>query len=69
MTASCLTAIGEAGGPRCCKRDTFLAVTVGRDFLNRHLDAGMPATSNPVCSFAANNKECLGTACPFFPGS
>lgn len=67
MTAACLTAIGEAGGPRCCKRDTFLALLVGRDFLNRHLNAGLPAGIQPVCSFAANNRECLATDCRFFP--
>jgi hypothetical protein len=67
MTAACLTAIGEAGGPRCCKRDTFLALLVGRDFLNRHLDARLPAGKQPVCSFAANNRECLATGCRFFP--
>lgn len=67
MTAACLTAIGEAGGPRCCKRDTFLALLVGREFLNRHLDASLPAGIQPVCSFAANNRECLATDCRFFP--
>ncbi len=68
MTAACLTAIAEAGGPRCCKRDSFLALLVGREFLNRHLDAGLPVGDPPVCSFSANNKECLGTGCQFFRG-
>jgi Family of unknown function (DUF5714) len=67
MTAACLTAIGEAGGPRCCKRDTYLALLVGSEFLNRHLDANLPAVSQPVCSFMANNRECLGSGCRFFP--
>lgn len=67
MTAACLTAIAEAGGPRCCKRDTFLALLVGRDFLNRHLNAGLPAGPQPVCSFSAGNRECLGSRCRFYP--
>lgn len=67
MTAACLTAIGEAGGPRCCKRDTYLALQVGRDFLNDHLNANLPAGNQPVCTFAASNKECIETDCPFFP--
>lgn len=66
MTAACLTAIGEAGGPRCCKRDTYLALLVGRDFLNDHLDANLPVGNLPVCSFNANNKECIATNCQFF---
>lgn len=68
MTAACLNAIGEAGGPRCCKRDTFLALLKARDFLNRNLNAGLPAGILPVCSFYASNKECLETGCRFFPG-
>lgn len=67
MTAACLTAIGEAGGPRCCKRDTYLALTIGRDFLNQHLDAALPHGNPPICTFAANNRECLGRKCRFFP--
>lgn len=67
MTAACLSVIGEAGGPRCCKRDTFLALLVGRDFLNRRLGAKLPAEKQPVCPFAANNRECLATDCRFFP--
>lgn len=67
VTAACLTAIGEAGGPRCCKRDTFLAVATARDFLNRHIDAGLSATKDPVCRHFANNKECLFHRCRFYP--
>ena len=67
MTAACLTAIGEAGGPRCCKRDTFLALEVGRDFLNHNLAAGLPVGRQPVCSFSANNRECLAANCRFYP--
>jgi hypothetical protein len=66
MTAACLTAIGEAGGPRCCKRDTYLALLVGREFLNRHLEAAIPAGNQPVCAFAAHNMECLARNCRFF---
>jgi hypothetical protein len=66
MTAACLTAIGEAGGPRCCKRDTYLALLAGREFLNRHLRAGIPEGKPPVCVFAGKNRECLGRECRFF---
>ncbi|NJD90718.1 MAG: SAM-dependent methyltransferase [Geobacter sp.] len=69
MTAACLTAIGEAGGPRCCKRDTFLALLTARNFLNRHLNAGLPEGSLPVCSFSANNRECLAAGCSFYPAT
>lgn len=67
ITGTCLTAIGEAGGPRCCKRDTYLTLVVSRDFLNRHLMAGFPDSDFPICRFAAGNKECLAENCRFFP--
>lgn len=67
MTAACLTAIGEAGGPRCCKRDTYLALMSGRDFLNTHLQAGIPVGPAPLCSHFIQNRECLATDCAFFP--
>lgn len=67
MTAACLTTIAEAGGPRCCKRDTYLALLTARDFLNFHLNSGLPTGSQPTCSFSDNNKECLETGCRFFP--
>lgn len=65
-TAACLTAIGEAGGPRCCKRDTFLALIAGRDFLNKHIDAGLPVADAPICHHSAKNKECIRGRCQFY---
>ena len=32
MTAKSLEAIGEIGGPRCCKRDSFLSILNAVDF-------------------------------------
>ena len=33
LTSRCLDAIGSLGGPRCCKRDSFTAVSVSIDFI------------------------------------
>lgn len=68
MTAACLTAVGEAGGPRCCKRDTWLSLATAVVFLNDHLAAGLPTSRQPVCSFSTKNRECLATSCRFYPG-
>lgn len=67
MTAACLTTVAEAGGPRCCKRDTYLSLQVGRDFLNHHLQANLPIGESPLCFFSSSNRECLATDCRFFP--
>lgn len=64
MTARALDAIGRAGGPRCCKRDSFLAVLAAVDFVREHLGVGMARTV-PVCSYSARNSQCIGARCPF----
>lgn len=37
MTASALEAIGRVGGPRCCKRDSYLALLQAVEFSREHL--------------------------------
>jgi len=69
ITAACLTAIANAGGPRCCKRDVFLAIGASVTFLNAHLDAGIPAAEAPLCEFGHLNGECIGEECRFHPAS
>ena len=66
MTAECLLTIAEHGGPRCCKRDTYLAVQTAQSFLKDHFDTSI-GTDEPIrCRFSAFNKECLQQECPFF---
>ena len=66
MTAAALCAIGEVGGPRCCKRDSFLAIREAVAFVREHL--GVPMESCPVvCSFFPANNQCIGGRCPFSP--
>ena len=66
MTAQALAAIGRVGGPRCCKRDSFLAVQAAvalcRDKLGVEMDC-----SAPVCPHYRRNAQCLGSRCPFHP--
>ena len=65
MTSESLRAIALRGGPRCCKRDTFLAIEEARRFMADHLGAHFPAEDTPVCQFSDRNKECLGEECPY----
>lgn len=67
ITATCLDSVAEAGGPRCCKRNTFLTIMTGVEFLNKHLAANIPVTREVGCRFARHNRECIGTACSFYP--
>ncbi len=66
MTAKALDRIGRAGGPRCCKRDSFLSILAAVDFAREHLGVEMTRTI-PVCSYSIRNGQCLGKDCPFSP--
>ncbi len=66
-TSACLAAVAEAGGPRCCKRDTYLTLRRMTLYLNEHLGAGLPMPSMPECAFSILNRECLGNSCEFHP--
>ena len=66
MTAAALARIGEAGGPRCCKRDSFLAVRAAAEFCREKLGVDMDC-SVPTCPHSHRNAQCLRENCPFHP--
>ena len=68
MTAKSLQAIGEIGGPRCCKRDSYLAILAAIDFSREHLGALMEKP-DIICAHTAQNNQCIGKCCPFFPAN
>lgn len=72
MVAAILEDIASAGAPRCCKRDSRIAVRDAVKYFNALLgDAGemtLPA-SDPVCAVFDKNTVCLHTKCPYFPRS
>ncbi|MDR3209374.1 MAG: DUF5714 domain-containing protein, partial [Oscillospiraceae bacterium] len=67
LTARCLAAIGELGGPRCCKRNLGLALRETVAFTRENLGVEMTPPSI-VCEFHARNAECIGARCPFRAG-
>lgn len=67
MTAACLKTIGENGGPRCCKRDVFLALRSAVDFANEHFSLRMKNSDGRICTFYMRNQECKKRACPLYP--
>lgn len=65
-TAEALHSISQHGGPRCCKRDSYKALQSTTQFVKREL--GVDMGNGPItCTRSANNKQCLGNACPYFP--
>ena len=69
MTARSLNAIGEVGGPRCCKRDSYLSIMSAIDFVAERLGVQMEKPDAVVCRHAAKNAQCIGKRCPFSPAN
>lgn len=65
MTSRALKEIGENGGPRCCKRDSYLAIMEAVKFTKEHFGIEMGLTP-VVCSRSHLNNQCLKTECPFY---
>ena len=66
MTSKALGAIGEIGGPRCCKRDSYLAILSAVDFAKEHFGVEMEK-HEIVCSRCGENNQCIAKRCPFHP--
>lgn len=64
MTAKSLGVIGDIGGPRCCKRDSYLSILSAIDFVKEHLGVEMEKPE-VVCSRSSQNNQCIGKRCPF----
>ena len=65
ITGKSLISIAEHGGPRCCKRDVYLALIDSVRFLKENF--GIELESSEVqCQFTMNNKECLKSSCLFY---
>jgi len=64
MTARALAAIGAVGGPRCCKRDSYLAITEAVKFAKENLGVEMDL-GEIQCIHSAQNNQCIGVRCPF----
>jgi hypothetical protein len=68
MTAQSLYTIANAGGPRCCKRNSFLAINEAVRFVKEHFQVEMEISPGVVaCEFHPLNKECKKTECRFYP--
>ena len=66
LTAICLDALSEIGGPRCCKRASRIAIECAAAFSAEEFGIPMPV-SKPSCAYWAWNSECIRQRCPFFP--
>ena len=66
MTAKSLLSVANHGGPRCCKRNTFLSIMQAVDFSRKNLHVAMIIDKNIKCDYYTLNAECLANRCPFY---
>lgn len=67
MTARSLNAIAWSGGPRCCKRDSWIAIREAAGFLKEECGIDLPLQEHLECEYSTINRECTGYECPFYP--
>lgn len=66
MTSEALLNVSKHGGPRCCKRDSYLSILAAVAFAREHLGVVMEAPANITCTRSRFNNQCLKSNCPFF---
>ena len=64
MTSRALHKIAEVGGPRCCKRDSYLSILSAIDFAKEKLNVELEKPE-VKCNFKSKNNQCIGKRCPF----
>ena len=66
LTSRCLKRLAEVGGPRCCKRTSRLCIREAAACAAERFGVEMPL-GEIACTYMSENRECIGTKCPFFP--
>ena len=67
MVSDILNAIATSGAPRCCKRDSRIALQKAIPWFNRLLSIELSTSSDiPRCSITEKNTVCIADSCPYF---
>ncbi|MDY5986158.1 MAG: DUF5714 domain-containing protein [Lachnoclostridium sp.] len=66
MTARALESIGSVSGPRCCKRDSFLAVVTAAEVIREEFGVELEIPEKIQCTFDRENEQCIRRICPFY---
>lgn len=66
LTGKCLLAMAEVGGPRCCKRNSFIAIRVTVAQVCEKLGITMEYPEKIECGFSDRNEECIKDKCSFY---
>ena len=66
IVADTLTKIASIKGPRCCKRNSFIAILNAADYTEKKLGVKMELPERIRCRFTGRNDECIKERCPFY---
>lgn len=66
-TAKSLEAIALQGGPRCCRRNAFIAILSAVEFSRERFGIDMPVRQPVSCGRPIREENCPARDCPFFP--
>ncbi len=64
-TSAALGKLAKVGGPRCCKRDAFLAIKEAVEYINEHYGISLQM-SEMKCDYSSQNEQCISHRCPFY---
>ncbi len=64
-TSKALSQLAKVGGPRCCKRDAYLALLTAIDFINEYYHIHLKKT-DITCIYSPYNQQCIKGRCPFY---
>ena len=65
LVSNVLLKISEIGGPRCCKRNGFLAIKTAAEFVIKTYGIDLEC-DDFSCDFSNKNAQCIKTRCPFY---
>ena len=65
-TSSVISKMSEIGGPRCCKRNAFISLLSGAEFVKRKYGINMDIPRENKCKYSFKNEQCIKERCPFY---
>ncbi len=65
LVSMVLMEISKIGGPRCCKRNAFISLSVATKFLKERYDIALSQVK-VKCGYSPKNQQCIKGRCPFY---
>jgi len=69
LVSKVLARIAQYAAPRCCQRESYLALLTACELSHKYLPHALPASAPPPCGQTKLNRECLARDCPFHPAT